>query len=105
MAKSPEHSLRVPAGRDATRTGAALRRGLQARRYAGSGDRQAISALFWSVHRSLARLSWHLGELGQDATGRALVLAGLCLGLAASIAALVREAKRDVRDARTAQAC
>ena len=33
--------------------GAALRRGLQGRRYAGSGDRQAISALFWLVQRRL----------------------------------------------------
>ena len=49
--------------------GAALRRGLQARRYAGSSDRQAISALFWGVHRSLARLGWHLGELGQEGAG------------------------------------
>ena len=71
----------LPSGEIASvSAGAALRRGLQARRYAGSGDRQAISALFWSVHRSLARLGWHLGELGQEATGRALVLAGLCLG-------------------------
>ena len=71
----------LPSGEIASvSAGAALRRGLQARRYAGSGDRQAISALFWSIHRSLARLGWHLGELGQEATSRALVLAGLCLG-------------------------
>ena len=39
----------VPAGQ-------VVRRGLQKRRYAGSGDRAAISALFWTVHRTLARL-------------------------------------------------
>ena len=62
-----------------TAAGAMLRRGLQARRYAGSGDRQAISALFWAVHRALARLSWHLGALGHEATGRNLVMAALRL--------------------------
>ena len=41
LSEAPEG---VPAGQ-------VLRRGLQRRRYAGSGDRQAISALFWSVHR------------------------------------------------------
>lgn len=59
--------------------GAVLRRGLQARRYAGSGDRQAISALFWGVHRALARLSWHLDALGHEATARNLVIAALYL--------------------------
>jgi len=62
-----------------TAAGAVLRRGLQARRYAGSGDRQAISSLFWGVHRALARLFWHLEALGQEATGRNLVLAALHL--------------------------
>ncbi|MEC7210394.1 MAG: RsmB/NOP family class I SAM-dependent RNA methyltransferase [Pseudomonadota bacterium] len=62
-----------------TSASATLRRGLQARRYAGSGDRQAISALFWGVHRALARLSWHLDTLGHETTGRHLVIAALRL--------------------------
>ena len=73
----------LPSGEIASvSAGAALRRGLQARRYAGSGDRQAISALFWSVHRSLARLGWHLGELGQEATAGRLSLPGCALARA-----------------------
>jgi 16S rRNA (cytosine967-C5)-methyltransferase len=59
--------------------GAVLRRGLQGRRYAGSGDRQAISALFWAVQRAISRLTWHLREIGAEATPRALVLAALRL--------------------------
>jgi len=59
--------------------GSVLRRGLQQRRYAGSGDRQAISALFWTVHRTLARLGWHLERQGHEATFRALVIAALRL--------------------------
>jgi len=59
--------------------GAALRRGLQGRRYAGSGDRQAISALFWAVQRAISRLSWHLDRSGAAAGPRALVLAALRL--------------------------
>ena len=62
----------VPAGQ-------VLRRGLQKRRYAGSGDRAAISALFWTVHRTLARLGWHLQQHGYAPTPRALVLAALAL--------------------------
>ena len=59
--------------------GAVLRRGLQRRRYAGSGDRQAISALFWGVLRTQSRLAWHLEQLGHDPTPRNLVLAALRL--------------------------
>ena len=59
--------------------GAVLRHGLQQRRYAGSGDRQAISALFWTVHRAWARLGWHLRRQGHEVTPRALVVAALRL--------------------------
>ena len=59
--------------------GAALRRGLQGRRYAGSGDRQAISALFWTVQRAIARLTWHLERVDTAASARTLVLAALHL--------------------------
>ncbi|RPG87631.1 MAG: tRNA/rRNA cytosine-C5-methylase, partial [Candidatus Puniceispirillum sp. TMED245] len=59
--------------------GAALRRGLQGRRYAGSGDRQAISALFWTVQRAIARLTWHLQRVDSAASPRTLVLAALHL--------------------------
>jgi 16S rRNA (cytosine967-C5)-methyltransferase len=69
LSEAPEG---VPAGQ-------ALRRGLQRRRYAGSGDRQAISALFWSVHRHVARLGWQLEQKGYAPTPRALVLAALPL--------------------------
>ncbi|GIS13137.1 MAG: hypothetical protein CM15mP115_22880 [Alphaproteobacteria bacterium] len=57
-----------------------LRRGLQQRRYAGSGDRQAISALFWTIYRAAARIGWHLEQLGAESTPRTYVLAGLRLG-------------------------
>ena len=69
LSEAPEG---VPAGQ-------VLRRGLQRRRYAGSGDRQAISALFWSVHRHVARLGWQLEQKGYAPTPRALVLAALPL--------------------------
>ena len=59
--------------------GAALRRGLQGRRYAGSGDRQAISALFWAVQRAVARLTWHLDRVEVAVSPRVLVLAALRL--------------------------
>lgn len=59
--------------------GAVLRCGLQGRRYAGSGDRQAISALFWAVQRAIARLTWHLDRMEVAVSPRALVLAALCL--------------------------
>ena len=57
--------------------GSVLRRGLQQRRYAGSGDRQAISALFWTIHRAAARLAWHLERQGHAVTPRAMVIAAL----------------------------
>ena len=59
--------------------GSVLRRGLQQRRYAGSGDRQAISALFWTIHRAAARLAWHLNRQGHEVSPRALVIAALHL--------------------------
>jgi 16S rRNA (cytosine967-C5)-methyltransferase len=64
---------------DGVPAGQVLRRGLQRRRYAGSGDRQAISTLFWSVHRHVARLGWQLEQKGYAPTPRALVLAALPL--------------------------
>ena len=59
--------------------GSVLRRGLQQRRYAGSGDRQAISSLFWTIHRAAARLAWHLDRQEHEVTSRALVIAALRL--------------------------
>ena len=59
--------------------GSALRRGMQQRRYAGSGDRQAISTLFWAVHRAAARLVWHLEQKGHEVSPRALVIVALRL--------------------------
>ena len=59
--------------------GSVLRRGLQQRRYAGSGDRHAISALFWTIQRAAARLAWHLDRQGHEVTSRALVIAALRL--------------------------
>ena len=59
--------------------GSVLRRGLQQRRYVGSGDRQAISALFWTVHRAAARLAWHLERQEHEVSPRALVIAALRL--------------------------
>ena len=50
LSEAPEG---VPAGQ-------VLRRGLQQRRYAGSGDRQAISALFWTIYRAAARIGLSL---------------------------------------------
>ena len=69
MSEAPEG---VPAG-------AVLRRGLQQRRYAGSGDRQAISALFWTIHRAAARLAWHLEAQRHEVTSRSQVIAALRL--------------------------
>ncbi len=56
-----------------------LRRGLQRRRYAGSGDRQAISAIFWRVHRAWARLFWHLEQCGHEVTARSITIAAQIL--------------------------
>ena len=64
---------------DGVSAGVALRRGLQQRRYAGSGDRQAISALFWTVHRAAARIGWHLEQLAGESTPRSYVLVALRL--------------------------
>ncbi|MGB2463131.1 MAG: tRNA/rRNA cytosine-C5-methylase, partial [Candidatus Puniceispirillaceae bacterium] len=55
--------------------GYGLRRGLQRRRYAGSGDRHAISAMFWQVHRAWARLFWHLQQCEFEVTARSITIA------------------------------
>ena len=57
----------------------ALRSSMQRRRYAGSGDRSAISDLFWQIQRGLSRLCWHLENCNAEITGRYLVLAALVL--------------------------
>ena len=57
----------------------ALRSSMQRRRYAGSGDRNAISDLFWQIQRGLSRLCWHLETCNAEVTGRHLVLAALVL--------------------------
>jgi 16S rRNA (cytosine967-C5)-methyltransferase len=57
----------------------ALRSAMQRRRYAGSGDRNAMSDLFWKIQRGLGRLCWHLETLETTITGRHLVLAALVL--------------------------
>ena len=57
----------------------ALRSSMQRRRYAGSGDRNAISDLFWQIQRGLSRLCWHLESCNAEITGRHLVLAALVL--------------------------
>ena len=59
--------------------GQGLRASMQRRRYAGSGDRAAISDLFWKIHRGLARLSWHLNAVDAPVTPRNLVLGALVL--------------------------
>ena len=56
-----------------------LRSSLQQRRYAGSGDRNAISDAFWQIQRGLSRLCWHLENCNAEITGRHLVLAALVL--------------------------
>ena len=73
---------------DGVPAGAVLRRGLQQRRYAGSGDRQAISALFWTIYRAAARIGWHLEQLGVESTPRSYVLAALRLADGMDSAAL-----------------
>ena len=57
----------------------AVRLSMQRRRYAGSGDRNAISDLFWQIQRGLSRLGWHLETCNAEITGRHLVLAALVL--------------------------
>jgi 16S rRNA (cytosine967-C5)-methyltransferase len=59
--------------------GQALRSSMQRRRYAGSGDRTAISDLFWQIQRGFSRLCWHLDKCNAEITGRHLVLAALVL--------------------------
>ena len=59
--------------------GYGLRKGLQRRRYAGSGDRQAISTMFWQVHRAWARLFWHLQQCGCEVTARSITIAAQML--------------------------
>ena len=56
-----------------------LRSSLQQRRYAGSGDRNAISDAFWQIQRGLSRLRWHLENCNAKINGRHLVLAALVL--------------------------
>ncbi len=56
-----------------------LRKGLQRRRYAGSGDRQVISVMFWQVHRAWARLLWHLQQCGCEVTARSITIAAQML--------------------------
>ena len=56
-----------------------LRSSLQRRRYAGSGDRNAISDLFWKIQRELSRLCWHLKSCNAEITGRHLALSALVL--------------------------
>ena len=63
----------------ARQAGQWLRADLQRRRYAGSGDRAEINALFWAIQRGWSRLNWHLDAAGLAVTPRALVLAALVL--------------------------
>ena len=64
---------------DGQLAGYGLRKGLQRRRYAGSGDRQAISHLFWQIHRAWARLIWHLEQCETELTARNMVIAAQIL--------------------------
>ena len=76
---------------DGQPAGQGLRKGLQRRRYAGSGDRNAISALFWQIYRAWARLFWHLESRSIEVTPRAITIAAQVLingHDAASLAAL-----------------
>ena len=59
--------------------GQGLRTGLQRRRYAGSGDRAAISTLFWQVQRARARIGWHLEEIAAEISPRHQVIATLVM--------------------------
>ncbi len=59
--------------------GYGLRKGLQRRRYAGSGDRHAISKMFWQVHRAWARLFWHLQQCEYEVTARSIMIAAQIL--------------------------
>lgn len=50
---------------------------LRGRRYIGSKDRRAITALYWQVLRHTARLRWALGQAGLAETPRTLALAAV----------------------------
>ena len=56
-----------------------LSAGFRRRRFAGSGDRAAISALFWKIQRANARIGWHLASLDAQTSPRNMVLAALVL--------------------------
>lgn len=47
----------------------------RARRYMGSGDRRAVSAMVWSAVRHRARLAWHVQRHDALLTGRSWLLA------------------------------
>ena len=64
---------------DGQLAGQGLRAGMQRRRYAGSGDRAAISALFWQVQRARARIGWHLDAIAADISPRNQVIAALVM--------------------------
>ena len=49
------------------------------RRYAGSGDRAAISTLVYTVLRRLRQLDWHIARVGSSPGWRARVFAALVL--------------------------
>ena len=61
------------------RAGQWLSAGFQHRRFAGSGDRAAISDLFWKIQRATARIGWHLASLNAPNSPRNMVLAALVL--------------------------
>ncbi len=56
-----------------------MSRYFRGRRYAGSGDRAAVTARVWRVVRSRCRLDWWAGKLGEDVSARTRVLADLAL--------------------------
>ncbi|WP_438996477.1 RsmB/NOP family class I SAM-dependent RNA methyltransferase [Candidatus Puniceispirillum sp.] len=64
---------------DGQLAGQGLRAGMQRRRYAGSGDRAAISALFWQIQRARARIGWHLDAIAADISPRNQVIAALVM--------------------------
>ena len=64
---------------DGQLAGQGLRAGMQRRRYAGSGDRAAISALFWQIQRAKARIGWHLDAIAADISPRNQVIAALVM--------------------------
>jgi len=59
--------------------GAVLERYFRQRRYAGSGDRRAITAAVYDQLRRRARLGWHLERHGLADTLRSRVIAGAAL--------------------------